>query len=78
MMGLDAIIYCDCFERGELTQSRLPEWGVYVDEEDGRSTTSQDLDMQLAFDRWNDEQECPHPGGWLLHHHIGNISLVEL
>ena len=37
---------------------------------------SDDLDTQLAFDRWQVDAACTHPGGLLVQHRIGNIALV--
>jgi hypothetical protein len=76
-MGLDASVYCDCFERRRLRTQPRPEWGVDVDEEGGRSATSRDLDQQIAFDAWN-HSACEHEDGVLLHHRIGNIALIGL
>jgi hypothetical protein len=77
-MGLDAFVYCDCFERGRLRTPPRPEWGVYVGEEGGRSPTTQDLDEQIAFDVWNSRDACEHENGVLLHHRLGNIALIGL
>jgi hypothetical protein len=62
-MGLDAVVYCDCLERGRLRTASRPEWGVHVDEEGGRSPASQDLDEQIAFDTWNHRDACEHEDG---------------
>ena len=77
-MGLDASVYCDCFERGRLRTPPRPEWGVHVDEEGGRSPTTKDLDEQIAFDAWNYRDACEHENGVLLHQRLGNISLIGL
>ena len=74
-MGLEAAVYCDCFERGDLEVQPRPEWEVYVAENGSRETTATDLDLQTAFDSW-DCQACCHDGGVLLDHYIGNIGLV--
>ena len=75
-MGLDAVVYCDCFERGRLRTPPRPEWGVHVDADGGRSPTTQDLDEQIAFDVWDSRDACEHEGGFLLHHRLGNIALI--
>ena len=77
-MGLDAVVYCDCFERGRLRTPPRPEWGVHVDTEGGRSPATQDLDEQIAFDAWNSRDACAHEDGVLLHHRLGNITLIGL
>jgi hypothetical protein len=76
-MGLDAVVHCDCFERGRLRTPPRPEWGVRVDEECGRSPTTSHLDEQMAFDAWN-STACEHEDGLLLHHRLGNIALIAL
>ena len=75
-MGLDAIVYCDCFERGTLKTPPRAEWQVYVDDDGSRATAATDLEVQMAFDRWSYSQACQHERGVMLHHRIGNISLV--
>lgn len=79
-MGLDASVYCDCFERGRLRTQPRPEWGVYVDHHGGggRWATTDDLDEEIAFDVWNDRDACEHEDGRLVHHYLGNISLIGL
>src|SRR5688572_11013449 len=76
-MGLDATVYCDCFERGLLRTAPLAEWQVYVDKYGTRSSLTNSSDQDLAFDQWN-FNACQHEWGKLLHHRIGNISAVEL
>jgi len=77
-MGLDAYVYCDCFERGRLRTQPRPEWGVYVHEEGWREPTTHDLEELLAFDAWNFRDACEHEDGVLLHHRLGNIGLIAL
>jgi hypothetical protein len=76
-VGLDAWVNCDCFERGRLRTPARPEWRVYVDDDGGRATANTDLDQQIAFDSW-DREACEHESGQLLHHYVGNISLIGL
>lgn len=76
-MGLDARVYCDCFERGRLRTQPRPEWGVSVDQECGRLASSRNVDEQMEFDAWNHDA-CEHERGMLVHHRLGNISLIGL
>src|SRR5437763_826217 len=62
-MGLDASVYCDCFERGRLRTQPRPEWGVHLDEDGGRAPATQDLEEQMAFDSWHLPETCEHEGG---------------
>jgi len=36
------------------------------------------LEDDLAFDEWRFTSACEHPDGVLLHHRLGNISLIAL
>ena len=76
-MGLDAFIYCDCYETGKLKSEPLPQWNVYVEPNGSRSTSAEDLELQIAFDRWSNHEACEHENGILVHHRIGNVSLVS-
>lgn len=75
-MGLDATVYCDCFEKAELLKEPDPSWGVQVIYSGSRNTSATDLDEQIDFDLWNMKFACKHESGVLLHHWIGNITLV--
>ncbi len=77
-MGLDAHVYCDCFERGRLRTPPRTAWDVYVDEHGGCAPRTKDTDEQIAFDRWRNSHACEHQDGWLLHHRLGNIALIGL
>jgi hypothetical protein len=76
-MGLDATVYCDCFERGRHRTPPHPEWCVYVDESGARFAKTADLEQDWAFEKWNVDA-CEHEGGVLLHHWLGNISAIGL
>ncbi len=75
-MGLDAVVYCDCFERGRLREPPPPGCNLSVSADGSLLCGSDDLEVQLAFDRWQLERACEHELGVLLHHRIGNIALV--
>ena len=75
-MGLDACVYCNCFERGELRSVPRPEWNVYLREDGSRATDTDVLDELISFDAWNLKEACAHERGELLHHRIGNIATV--
>lgn len=79
-MGLDAFVFCDCYEKGRLREP--PPTGVTLCvEPDGSLGREQDegtLESDLAWDEWRERRACMHGGGILLHHRLGNISLVGL
>ncbi len=74
-MGLNATVYCNCFERGILRSAPLREWSVYIDETGARSGRTENLEQDLAFDRWSADA-CEHPDGVFLHHRLGNIAMI--
>jgi len=76
-MGLDATIYCDCFEQGRLRVAPPSEWKVYVDADGGRNAPTKSLEEDVTFDKWNDSAS-EHDRGILLHHRIGSIGEVAL
>lgn len=77
-MGLDASVYCNCFETGRLRNPPRADYDVYVSEEGGLECRNTDLDTQMAFDAWRCNDACEHEDTTIIHHYIGNISLVGL
>ena len=77
-MGLDAHVYCDCFERGRLRTPPLAKWDVYLDEHGGCAPRTKEMDELIAFDTWRYQEACEHADGYLLHHRLGNIALIAL
>ncbi len=77
-MGLDATVYCNCFETGQIKESPPDPASVFVTDDGSLECKSEDLDILLAFDRWLHSRACAHQDGILVHHHIGNIALVGL
>jgi hypothetical protein len=75
-MGLDAVVYCDCFEKGRLHGLPPPGCNLLVSLDGSLLCGSDDLEVQLAFDQWQLNRACEHELGVMLHHHIGNIALV--
>ena len=77
-MGLDATVYCNCFENGKLKE--LPPYidSIFVDVDGGLTCKSENFDTLLEFDQWIYHRACEHKNGILLHHRIGNIALVAL
>jgi len=77
-MGLDAVVYCDCYEAGRLREPPPPCCSITVGEDGGLLCEDGDLDVQLAFDQWQEHRACVHPGGVLVHHYLGSIGSVAL
>jgi hypothetical protein len=75
-VALDAHVCCDCFERGRLRCPPPPGCDLSVTDDGGLLCGSDDLDVQIAFDRWQQSEACEHEDGYLLSHRIGNIALV--
>lgn len=75
-MGLDASVWCDCFERNRLRSSPPAGCHLSVGKDGSLDCGSDDLDVQLAFDQWQQLEACEHEDGYLLSHYIGNIALV--
>jgi hypothetical protein len=79
-MGLDAVVYCDCYEKGRL-RTPPPEGAMFDVAPDGLLVCDDDqmpFEAVLAFDQWQAFSACAHERGVLLHHRLGNISLVAL
>jgi hypothetical protein len=77
-MGLDATVYCNCFESRKLKVLPLFIDLIFVDSDGSLACKSEDLDTLLEFDQWLYSRACEHKNGILLHHRIGNIALVAL
>jgi hypothetical protein len=77
-MGLDAVVFCDCFERDRLRESPPPGCKLSVSPDGSLLCGSDDLNVQLAFDQWQLSRACPHELGVLLHYYIGNVALVTV
>ena len=73
-MGLDAMVYCDCFERGSL-RIPPPDPQLLAVGLDGAPspTLPEDLDAYFA---WEAMRPCPHDRFVLLHHRLGNMGTV--
>jgi hypothetical protein len=77
-MGLDATVYCDCYEAGRLREPPPNPDLISVAPDGSLDCRSDDLDTLLEFDRWLLKRACEHENGVLLHHRIGNLAQVGL
>lgn len=75
-MGLDAGVYCDCFERGRLKCPPPAGCSLSVDVSGMLLCGSDDLEVQIAFDDWLEHRACEHEHGWFIQHHLGNIGQI--
>ena len=76
-MSLDACVYCDCVEKGNL---RTPPPHLYllrVDEDGAPYVDTDDLTVDMEFDQWQYARPCPHKDFWLVLHHLGNMSCIN-
>jgi hypothetical protein len=75
-MGLDATVYCNCFETGRLKEPPPDPTLVFVTKAGSLECKSEELDTLFAFDQWLHSRACKHQDGILVRHHIGNVALV--
>jgi hypothetical protein len=78
-MGLDAFVFCDCFEKGKLREAPPAGFSPRV-RDDGSLEPDRgnySLDEILAWDEWLRARACEHSSGQLLHHRLGNVSLIS-
>jgi hypothetical protein len=79
-MSLDATVYCDCYEKGRLREPPPGDSSVLVDSdgslcgEPGIRT----VEELIAWDQWREHRACEHPRGEIVHHRLGNVSLIAL
>lgn len=81
-MGLDATVYCNCFETGKFRGLPPHHAEVRVKKDGSLACYFHDiennLDKEINCDKWLHDESCEHEGNTLLHHYIGNISIVGL
>ena len=78
-MGLDACVYCNCYESGKLHTLPPRSELVYVDQDGALACRDEgDDDLYFEFTRWLHNQACEHIDGIVVHCRIGNTALVGL
>ncbi len=77
-MGLDAAVYCDCFEIGRLKELPPDLALVYVRANGSLDCRSKNAEVLSAFDAWLQKRACEHEEGVLVSHWIGNATHVGL
>lgn len=75
-MSLNAVVYCDCIEKGRLKIPHPRPDLLFIDEMGAPDISSTDpLDME-AHDRWESLRPCQHKNFWLIERWLGNVSLI--
>src|SRR4051794_39259028 len=77
-MGLDATVYCDCYEKGMVRKPPPQPELVYVGASGQVCLLSEDPRADChRFDQWQ-QDACEHgPHGWLVSHRLGNVALID-
>ncbi|QUY43149.1 hypothetical protein [Acaryochloris marina] len=75
-MGLDAFVYCNCYETGR--HKTPPPQGIEIEvSPDGSINCAHEtVDAAIAIYAWTHQQACDHEDCTFLHHYIGNIAFV--
>jgi hypothetical protein len=74
-MGLDAFVFCDCYERGRIKRFP-PELGpLYIEPNGAVEPRSDDPEVLERFDAWR-EQACRHEDGMIAGDYLGNAGQV--
>jgi hypothetical protein len=76
-MGLDAFVFCDCFERGKLREPPPRPELVFVTENGSLDCKSDDPKVLEEFDLWIQDRACEHEEGILTGYYIGSAGLVS-
>jgi len=74
-MGLDAKVYCDCFEKGRLNVPERFAGRVQLNWTGCVELSSGDVDEIVEFDDWRNTA-CQHDEGILVHEWLGNTAGV--
>lgn len=76
-MGLDALVFCNCFERGKLLEPPPHPKLVFVSENGGLDCKSKDPRILETFDNWLATRACKHEEGVVAGCFIGNSTYVD-
>jgi hypothetical protein len=74
-MGLDAFVFCDCYEKGRLKRKPHEPELVCVLPNGDLGCRSKDSKLLERFDRWR-ENACKHEAGMITGDYLGNESLI--
>jgi hypothetical protein len=75
-MGLDAFVFCDCYEKGRIRRIP-PEFGsLYVLPNGSLEPRSDDPDVLERFDAWR-VHACRHEEGMIAGDYLGNAGYID-
>lgn len=77
-MSLNAVVYCDCIEKGQVTIPHPRPDLLFIDEKGAPDISSTDPLEIEAHDRWESLRPCQHEHFWLIERWLGNVSLLGL
>jgi hypothetical protein len=75
-MSLNAVVYCDCVEKGQVTIRHPRPDLLFIDETGSPDISSADPQDIEAHDRWESLRPCRHEHFWLIERWLGNVSLI--
>ncbi len=75
-MSLNAVVYCDCIEKGRLIIPYPLPGLLFIDETGAPSISSMDPHEIAAHDRWESLRPCQHEHFWLVERWLGNTTLI--
>jgi hypothetical protein len=75
-MGLDAFVFCDCYEKGRIKRVPPDLGSLYVLANGDLESRSDDLDVLDRFDAWR-ARACRHKQGMLAADRIGSGIHVD-
>ena len=74
-MGLDAFVFCDCYEKGRLKRNPPDPNLVYSVPNGDLACRNKDSKVLDRFDRWRGKA-CEHEAGMVAGDWLGNASMV--
>lgn len=75
-MSLNAVVYCDCIEKGRVTIPHPRPDLLFINEAGAPDILSDDPKDIEAHDRWESLRPCQHKHFWLIERWLGNVSLI--
>ena len=75
-MSLNAVVYCDCIEKGRVTIPHPRPDRLFIDETGSPEISSADSWDIAEHDRWESLRPCQHEHFWLVEQWLGNTSAI--
>jgi hypothetical protein len=76
-MGLEAVVFCDCVEKGRLKIPHPFPRLLYIAPNGSPEIRSEDPEKVEKHDEWM-HQACKHPEMMIAGSHLGNITGIEM